>query len=88
MCVAAWCLDDLPTTPGHAAFYETTNRLPKDPPTDLDESVSQLLGSLWCNVATLVYRRRHDVPDVLNCIQVWGTCRPVHLHRAGAVDTL
>ncbi|CAJ0958243.1 unnamed protein product [Ranitomeya imitator] len=33
-------------------------------------------GILWCNVA-LVDGTRHDVPDVLNRIQIWGTSRPV-----------
>ena len=44
----------------------------KHPPTP-----GQSVDSLWCNVA-LVDGARHEVPDVLNWIQVWGTGGPVH----------
>ena len=76
MCVASTCLYDLTTTPGHAPD-EAADVLQRDLLPDLDKSISQLLDSLWCNVA-LVDGTRHDVPDVLDCIQVWGTDRPVH----------
>ena len=70
------CLYDLPTMPGHAPD-EAADVLLLDLLPDLDESISQLLDSLWCNVA-LVDRMRQDVPDVLDWIKVWGTGRPVH----------
>ena len=65
----------LPTTPGHAPD-EAADVLLRDLLPDLDLSISQLLDSLWCKVA-LVDGTRHDVPDVLDWIEVWGTGRPV-----------
>uniref|UniRef100_A0A673XYJ9 Vitellogenin domain-containing protein n=1 Tax=Salmo trutta TaxID=8032 RepID=A0A673XYJ9_SALTR len=49
--------------------------------------IRQLLDSLWCNVA-LVDGARHDVPDVLNWIQVWGTGGPVHSINAFLLQEL
>ena len=46
MCVASTCLYALPTTPGHAPD-ETTDALLGDLLPDLDQSISQLLDSLW-----------------------------------------
>ncbi|KAL6458384.1 hypothetical protein MHYP_G00336140, partial [Metynnis hypsauchen] len=42
---------------------------------------------LWCYV-TLVDGARHDVPDVLNRIQVWGTGGPVHSFNAFILQEL
>lgn len=64
----------LPTTPGPAPD-EMTNVLLSDVHADLDQSICQLLDSLWCNVA-LVNGMRHDVPDVLNLIQGNGVTSP------------
>ena len=61
--MASMCLYALPAMPGHAPD-EMTDALLGDLLQDLDQSISQLLDSLWCNVA-LLDRARHDVPDVL-----------------------
>ena len=74
--MASTCLFALPTTSGHAPD-ETTDVLLRDLLPDLDQGISQLLDSLWCNVV-LVDGTKQDVPDVLSWIQVWGTGRPVH----------
>lgn len=47
-----------------------TNGLLGDLLPDLDEGISQLLDILWCDVA-VVDATIHDVPEVLDWIQVW-----------------
>ena len=86
MCVASTCLYALPTMSGHAPD-ETTDVLLRDLLPDLDQGISQLLDSLWCDVAS-VDGTRHDVPEVLDWIQVWGTGRPVHSINAFVMQEL
>jgi len=72
------CLFDLPTMPGHAP----------------DEAGDVFLRDLLPEQSTpgqsvvLVDGSRHDVPDVLDWIQVWGTDRPVHSINAFILQEL
>ena len=66
VCVASTCLYALPTTSGHAP-EEMTDVLLRDLLPDLDQGISQLLDSLWCDVES-VDGTRHDDPEVLNWI--------------------
>ena len=86
MCVASTCLYALPTTSGHAPD-DTTDGLLRDLLPDLDQGIGQLLDSLWCDIA-LADGTRHDVPEVLDWIQVWGMCRPVHSINALDIQEL
>ena len=42
----------------------------------LNQGISELLDSLWCYLAA-TDALMHNVPDLLNWIQVWGTWGPV-----------
>ncbi|KAI3352194.1 hypothetical protein L3Q82_005162 [Scortum barcoo] len=88
VCVASTCLYDLPTTPGHAPD-EVADRSPEGSPPrpGLKHPPTPGQSVVWCNVA-LVDGARHDVPDVLNWIQVWGTGGPVHSINAFVLQEL
>ena len=76
MYVASTCLYAVPITSGHAPD-EMTDVLLRDLLPDLDQGITQLLVSLWCDMASLD-GTSHDVPEVRDWNQVWGTGRPVH----------
>lgn len=59
---------------GHAPD-EATDGLLWDLRPDMDQGVSQLLRSLWrgCHMAAVVDVAIHDVPEVTDWNQVWGS---------------
>lgn len=63
------CLNALQTTSGHAAD-EMANVVLGDLLPDL-EGISELLDILWLYLAAL-NAPIHNVPEVLNWIEVWG----------------
>ena len=84
--VASTCLYALSTTSGHAPD-ESTDGLLGDVLPDLYQGISQLLDSLWCDLAA-ADGTRHDVPEVLDWIQVCGTGWPVHSINAFVMQEL
>ena len=69
--MAPTCLYALPTTSGHA-LDETADGVLGDLLPDLDQGISELLDSLW-RYLVVADAPIHNVPEVLNWIQVWGT---------------
>ncbi len=69
------CLYALPITSKHSSD-EMMDGVLEDLLTDLDQGINELLDSLWRCLASsdaLI----HNVPEVLNWIQFWGTWGPV-----------
>ncbi len=69
--MAPTCLYALPTASGHAPDEMEDGVLGNLLP-DLEKSISMLLDSLWRYLAA-PNALRHNVSEVLNWIQVWGT---------------
>ena len=76
VCMPPTCLYALPTAADHAPD-ETADGVLWDLLPKLDQGINVLLDSLWCYSAA-ADAPMHNVPEVLNWIQLWGTWGPVN----------
>lgn len=86
MCKAPGCLCALLTMFEHAPD-EMVDCVLGDLLPGLDQDISELLDSQWCHLA-VSNTLTHNVPDVLDCIQVWRTRVPVNGINAFVIQAL
>ncbi len=86
LCKSVLCLYALLTTSRHA-LDEMADGVLGDLLPDLDQGISELLNSLWCYLAALD-ALIHNLPQVLNWIQVWRTWGPVNGFNAFIVQKM